>query len=494
MLWQITQSWSCGPARPPRNGTSWNSGCHIGSINQRRLLPAPNPPALWSAPLETNTCIDLSFHLVFFKRLSRFVSRLQQLRRPSRLVHGRKNTRELPSSSTARYLRILLNREEAILWPIIGPAGKPMTRAWPMDEADAVTKDHPHHRSLWFSHGDVDGSDLWAEGKGTGSTEHREFVEVAGGKKAKIVTKNDWLDKAGKKLAEDERTLTFSTDGDSRIIDFDIVIKATEGELKLGDTKEGTFAVRVPDDFRVTAKKGGRIINSEGISDKETWGKPAAWVDYEGPIDGEIMGIAILNHPSSYGFPTHWHVCDYGLFAANPFGLHDFNGGNGEKGTLIVKPGETIKLGYRVIFHKGDEKKARIAEAFSEYSEVNKPKTVPITGKVLIDGQPLKVGTVIFTPENGRQAMGKVDQDGNFTLTTFMQGDGALVGKSHVAISGAEYVGKNKTRWHLPKKYADIQTSGLVVAISEPTKELVISLTWDGGKPFVEVESETTAK
>ena len=93
---------------------------------------------------------------------------------------------------------LIKSGKKPILWPIIGPAGKPMTRAWPMDEADAVTKDHPHHRSLWFSHGDVDGSDLWAEGKGTGSTEHREFVEVAGGKKAKIVTKNDWLDKAGK--------------------------------------------------------------------------------------------------------------------------------------------------------------------------------------------------------------------------------------------------------------------------------------------------------
>jgi hypothetical protein len=262
---------------------------------------------------------------------------------------------------------LIKSGKKPVLWPIVGPTGKPMTRAWPMEDANAVTKDHPHHRSFWFSHGDVSGSDLWGEGKGTGSSEHRKFVDVAGGKAGKIVTQNDWLDKDGKKLGEDERTLTFSTDGDSRIIDFDIVIKATEGALKLGDTKEGTFALRVPDDFRVTAKKGGRIVTSEGTTDKEASGKPAAWVDYEGPVGGETLGIAILNHPSSYGYPTHWHVRDYGLFAANPFGLYDFNGGKGEKGTVTLKPGETMKLRYRVIFHRGDEKAARLSEKFSEY-------------------------------------------------------------------------------------------------------------------------------
>ncbi|MCC7086465.1 MAG: PmoA family protein [Pirellulales bacterium] len=281
---------------------------------------------------------------------------------------------------------LIKSGRKPILWPIIGPTGKAMTRAWPMDDAGAVSKDHSHHRSFWFSHGNVNGNDLWGEGKGTGSTEHREFIEVSGGKIAKIITKNDWLDHHGKKLAEDERTLKFSTDGNSRIIDFDITIKATVGDLKLGDTKEGTFALRVPDDFRLTANKDGRIVNSNGVEGVETWGKTASWVDYEGQIEAQTLGIAILNHPSSYGYPTHWHVRDYGLFAANPFGLHDFNGGNGESGEVSIKQGDTLHLRYRVILHQGNDTDAKIAEKFKEYSAVETSTLAPVKRKVAING------------------------------------------------------------------------------------------------------------
>jgi hypothetical protein len=388
---------------------------------------------------------------------------------------------------------LIKSGKKPVLWPIIGPTGKPMTRGWPMDGTNPAAKDerdHPWHRSLWFTHGDVNGADLWMDNEGGGSEEHREFVEVSSGKTAKIITKNDWLDKKGKKLAEDERTLTFSTDGDSRIIDFDIVVKASEGKLKFGDTKEGSFGIRVPNDFRLTANKGGRIVNSEGVEGKATWGKPAAWVDYEGAIDGETCGIAVLNHPSSYGYPTHWHVRDYGLFAANPFGLHDFNGRKGDKGDVTLKPGETLKLRYRVIFHKGNEKDARIAESFQEYADAGKPALSPARGRVLIDGKPLTYGYVRFVPENFRASTGKLDQNGNFVLSCFAEGDGAAVGSHRVEILAAEAVSPTKTRWHAPKKYAASATSGITIKVVEGKNEFELNLTWNGGQPFVEANSD----
>ena len=59
-----------------------------------------------------------------------------------------------------------------------------------------------------------------------------------------------------------------------------ITIKATEGDVTFGDTKEGTFGVRVAGTMKVDERLGGRIVNSEGLTNGDAWGKPADWVDY----------------------------------------------------------------------------------------------------------------------------------------------------------------------------------------------------------------------
>ncbi|NQT15328.1 MAG: PmoA family protein [Planctomycetes bacterium] len=251
-----------------------------------------------------------------------------------------------------------------ILWPIIGPTGKPVTRAHPMAEGPTEREDHPHHRSLWFNHGDVNGLSFWH----VDTIRHREFVRVESGAQAVIVTRNDWIAPDGKRICEDQRTLTFGVEGDTRRIDFDITLRATDGPVTFGDTKEGTMGVRVAGTMKVDAKLGGKIVNSAGQVDRDAWGKQAAWVDYHGPIDGQTVGIAILNHPSSFRFPTYWHVRTYGLFAANPFGRRRFTGSDDQDGTHTLAPGESISLSYRFLVHKGDEKEAKLSEAFDAYS------------------------------------------------------------------------------------------------------------------------------
>ncbi len=258
-----------------------------------------------------------------------------------------------------------------VLWPLMGPTDKRITRAWPMekDVPGETDKDHPHQRSMWFSHGDVNGIDFWSEGKGR--IDHRELVEAEGGPQATIVTKNDWLSPDGSELiCQDERRYTFHADGDRRWIDVEIDIEAADGPVVFGDTKEGSFGVRVASSMRVQqgVKVVGRIVNSEGQENLAAWGKPAAWVDYSGPVEGETLGVAIMNHPESFRFPTHWHVRVYGLFAANPFGLSDFTGGE-SNGEYTLPEGETLKLRYRVLLHKGDEKEGRVAEMFEQYSK-----------------------------------------------------------------------------------------------------------------------------
>lgn len=260
-----------------------------------------------------------------------------------------------------------------ILWPLIGPTGKEMTRQYPMREAGKTERaDHPHHRSFWFDHGDVNGVSYWHEGKNTGTIEHRKFTKLEEGDQAVIESVSDWVDPSGKTVCQSVTTLSFGADADARWIDMDITVKAGKEEVKFGDTKEGSMGVRVAGSMKVDAKQGGKIVTSEGRTDKDAWGTAAAWVDYHGPVEDETLGVTIMNHPSSFRFPTYWHVRTYGLFAANPFGLHDFKGSKDADGSHTLKPGESFTLRYRVLLHKGDEKQADVAAAYQQYVKAKK--------------------------------------------------------------------------------------------------------------------------
>ena len=45
------------------------------------------------------------------------------------------------------------------LYPIYGPDNLLMVRNYPMKKVENEETDHPHQKSLWFTHGDVNGVD-----------------------------------------------------------------------------------------------------------------------------------------------------------------------------------------------------------------------------------------------------------------------------------------------------------------------------------------------
>jgi hypothetical protein len=117
-----------------------------------------------------------------------------------------------------------------------------------------------------------------------------------------------------------------------------------------------------------------------------------------------------------------------------------------------------------------------------------RPKRVPVAGQVLIDGKPLSFGYIGFVPENARPSVAKLDAQGRFAMSCFEADDGVVVGKHAVEIIAREPIGEDTLKWHAPKKYASIDTSGLSEEIAAPTHSLTIRLTWDGQPgPFVEV-------
>ncbi len=112
------------------------------------------------------------------------------------------------------------------------------------------------------------------------------------------------------------------------------------------------------------------MLNSEGkVGEEAIWGKRADWVDYSGVVAGEDLGIAIFDNPANIKHPTYWHARDYGLFAANPFGEHDFYKDPKRDGSVTISQGQSLTLRYRVLIHHGDAGEAHIAEAYHQYTE-----------------------------------------------------------------------------------------------------------------------------
>jgi hypothetical protein len=102
---------------------------------------------------------------------------------------------------------------------------------------------------------------------------------------------------------------------------------------------------------------------------------------------------------------------------------------------------------------------------------------VPVKGKVLFRDAPLKSGSVMFQPEGGIPASGKIQSDGTFTLSTYDVGDGATVGKNKVRVVSTDLVEQDPNQEAkvgnsvIPEKYNSFGTSPLEFEVKEPGHE-----------------------
>jgi hypothetical protein len=269
-------------------------------------------------------------------------------------------------------------------WPVLAPGGVPVTRAYPMRDVEGEVQDHPHHRSLYVAFGEVNQVDNWSEAPGHGFTVHRSLDELVSGPVfGRFATTSDWTGSDGQTLLTQKAIVTvWKGDRERRLLDVDLRLTAVERDVLFGDTKEGgLLTVRVASDFAVDRNKGGRIENSfGGIDEDETWGRAAHWCDYSGLVGERRYGVAVMDHPDSFRYPTFWHVRDYGLMAANPFGLRAYTAGNEEvkDGRHLLKAGESLRFVYRVLVHHGDASGAGVRHHYLSF--VSPPKPIVVTG------------------------------------------------------------------------------------------------------------------
>lgn len=272
------------------------------------------------------------------------------------------------------------------MWPLNAPGGVPVTRAWPMLKGQpGETTDHVHQKSMWFCHGDVipegidlkhkikniAGVDYWSEVKGHGQIVcTRVSTPTTAGSHGQVVTQNEWRTADGVKIMDETRTISLRNLGSARLFVFDIDLHASVCPITFGDTKEGSFGVRINDQLRERGGKG-KLTGAGGQSGEvNIWGRRSPWNDYSGPVDGKIAGVAMFDHPSN-PHPACWHSRGYGLLAANPFGRakSGFSAMKGNSELVKLPKGAHLKLRYGLLVHTGDVNEGKVAEHFAEFAK-----------------------------------------------------------------------------------------------------------------------------
>ena len=262
-------------------------------------------------------------------------------------------------------------------FPLRSAEGTVVTRGFPMTTAiTGEDRDEPHQRAMYFAHGDVNGFDFWGEAAFPrwsdhpvatfGRTVFRALDEMRGGAgEGRLRASFDLVTPTGT-IASETQTFDFKGDDQTRTIDCEFAIHATHGPVTMGDTKEGTFAIRV---VKALDSPPGRMVSANGASgEKGIWGKRAEWVDYSGRVADEQVGIAVFDHPRNLRAPTYWHARAYGLLAANPFGIRPFTGDKHQDGKYVIPAGDALVFRYRVFIHHGDSVQAQVAEAYRQFA------------------------------------------------------------------------------------------------------------------------------
>ena len=287
------------------------------------------------------------------------------------------------------------SQKKPILYPLQTAKGTVVTRSYPIAKIAGERTDHPHHVSVWFNYGNINGVDFWNNSGGRnsekmGTIRHQAVKAIRNGKaKAELDVTMDWIMPNGSKVLQQDETIIFRGGKDLRVIDRIITLTAQKETVVFGDSKEGALGIRVarpleepstqpliftdeqgnPTKVAVLDNTGvaGVYLSSEGqVGEKNSWGKKAKWMSLSGNVRGEDVVLAILDHPKNPLYPTYWHNRGYGLFAANPFGAKEFTGG----ATVLnytLAPGQSTKMRFRILLHSGKLTAAQTEALYQQF-------------------------------------------------------------------------------------------------------------------------------
>jgi hypothetical protein len=243
--------------------------------------------------------------------------------------------------------------------------------------------DHDHgsfHPGLYQAFGDISGNDHWRMGS---PVLHGGYVESprGGPGRGSFGVVNLLLTKTGDVYATETARYTFLTRPHGTLILWESTIRSDTQDLVFGDQQELGMAIRVNALMNIKAGHGGRIRNSRGQlnerGDNNTYGQPAEWCDYSGPVDDMFVGVCLMPHPENFRI-SRYHARGYGVLVANPFAQRDFRSAFPKdeqplikKNRTVVKKGEPMRLRWGILLHTGKKDgDVDLQAAYEDYSSL----------------------------------------------------------------------------------------------------------------------------
>jgi hypothetical protein len=278
---------------------------------------------------------------------------------------------------------LALAENDAVIWrfnygedqakPNFFPLGLPGGQSLVVDRPT----DHPWHHGFWFSWKFVNGVNFWEPDPKTkrpaGRTSWSEVhVTPRQNLAALISMKLDYSIDGKEPILTEDRTIEVTAPDDlgQYVLDWNSTFHAGKGDVELAcvpipPAKDGVrwggyagisvrFAKELAD--REACSAEGPVTFDEGI-----YRGQSNAMDYSGSRDGQVAGIAIVDHPTNLRHPADWYLIRTEMSYVNAALL--------SKRPLPLKVGEQLALRYRVIVHPNRWDAARLKAEFEKFAK-----------------------------------------------------------------------------------------------------------------------------
>ncbi len=239
--------------------------------------------------------------------------------------------------------------------PLHGLRGEVLTDDFP--------RDHYHHHGIFWTwpHVKVDGREhsLWS-----GSSIRQEFVKwlarQTGPVCAVLGVENGWL--VGEKKVMIERVWLRAyraQQGQERVVDLDLFFIPTDSPVTLwgaGGKSYGGLTVR----FAPASRQETTITVPDGKTKADLPDTPLAWADFTSRMKGaeHRSGATVMVSPKHPDYPPTWLTRHYGPLCVGWPGVQ----------AKTFRPGEVIRLSYRLWVHKDAGEPDAIRAAYRAYT------------------------------------------------------------------------------------------------------------------------------